>query len=219
LEFLLCTLFILATFLPVTGTKENKIENILGLNTSKISNCYFKVPEKSRDVSPQTTTTFTPLQLATLYNFPTGLDGTGQKIGIIELGGGYTISDLKMYFTKLGITGTPNVTAVSVDGAVNNPGDTSGDSVEVILDIEIVMAIVPKANIRVYFAPNTDKGFYDAINKAITDNCGVISISWGERNKIGLTMRQPYLGSLTWIEEEKKKAKKNSLRKRLRKTA
>lgn len=36
----------------------------------------------------------------------------------------------------------------------------------------------------------------------------VISISWGERNKVGLTMRQPYLGSLTWIEEEKKRSKK-----------
>ncbi|MEM7824984.1 MAG: DNA-directed RNA polymerase [Candidatus Aenigmatarchaeota archaeon] len=38
----------------------------------------------------------------------------------------------------------------------------------------------------------------------------IISISWGEKNKIGLTMRQPYLGSLIWIEEEKKKGKKKS---------
>jgi DNA-directed RNA polymerase subunit E' len=37
----------------------------------------------------------------------------------------------------------------------------------------------------------------------------VISISFGkEENKIGLTMRQPGLGSLTWIEEEKKKQRK-----------
>jgi len=36
----------------------------------------------------------------------------------------------------------------------------------------------------------------------------IISISWGEQNKIGLTMRQPGLGSLVWIEEEKKKRKK-----------
>jgi len=37
----------------------------------------------------------------------------------------------------------------------------------------------------------------------------VISLSLGkEENKIGLTMRQPLLGSLVWIEEEKKKAKK-----------
>ena len=38
----------------------------------------------------------------------------------------------------------------------------------------------------------------------------VISISMapGKENKIGLTMRQPNLGALSWIEEEKRKAKK-----------
>jgi len=38
----------------------------------------------------------------------------------------------------------------------------------------------------------------------------IISISFGrgEENKIGLTMRQPGLGAIQWIEEEKKKAKK-----------
>ena len=36
----------------------------------------------------------------------------------------------------------------------------------------------------------------------------IISISWTEQNKIGLTMRQPGLGNLIWIEEEKKKKKK-----------
>ncbi len=33
----------------------------------------------------------------------------------------------------------------------------------------------------------------------------VISISWEEGNKIGLTMRQPLLGAISWIEAEKKK--------------
>lgn len=36
----------------------------------------------------------------------------------------------------------------------------------------------------------------------------IISISWEEGNKIGLTMRQPLLGNLNWIAEEKKKKKK-----------
>jgi DNA-directed RNA polymerase subunit E' len=35
----------------------------------------------------------------------------------------------------------------------------------------------------------------------------IISVSWGEQNKIGLTMRQNGLGNLTWLEEEKKKKK------------
>lgn len=36
----------------------------------------------------------------------------------------------------------------------------------------------------------------------------IISISFAEQQKIGLTMRQPGLGALTWIEDEKKKLKK-----------
>lgn len=36
----------------------------------------------------------------------------------------------------------------------------------------------------------------------------IISVSWGEQNKVGLTMRQSGLGSITWLEEEKKKKKK-----------
>lgn len=37
----------------------------------------------------------------------------------------------------------------------------------------------------------------------------IISVSIGKGdNKIGLTMRQPLLGNLSWIEEEKRKAKK-----------
>jgi kumamolisin len=52
----------------------------------------------------------------------------------------------------------------------------------VALDIEVAGAVAPAAKIVVYFAPNTDKGFLDAISTAIhdTDNKpSVISISWG----------------------------------------
>ena len=35
-----------------------------------------------------------------------------------------------------------------------------------------------------------------------------IAMTPGKENKIGLTMRQPMLGAIHWIEEEKKKAKK-----------
>src|SRR5262249_7939801 len=39
-------------------------------------------------------TSYTPPQLATVYNMPQGTDGTGQTVGIIELGGGFAQSDL-----------------------------------------------------------------------------------------------------------------------------
>ncbi len=57
-----------------------------------------------------------------------------------------------------------------MDGAQNQPtGSTSGPDTEVMLDIEVAGAIAPGANIVVYFAPNTDAGFLDAINQAATD--------------------------------------------------
>jgi kumamolisin len=122
---------------------------------------------------------YTPPQLAQHYNFPTGLDGSGQCIAIIELGGGYKAKDINEYFTKLGTT-PPTVVPIAVDGARNKPGsDADG---EVALDIEVAGAVAPKAKIAVYFAPNTDKGFLDAINAAVNDKNNdpkVISISWG----------------------------------------
>jgi kumamolisin len=50
------------------------------------------------------------------------------------------------------------------------------------LDIEVAGAVAPGADIVVYFAPNTDQGFIDAISTAVHDTThkpSVISISWG----------------------------------------
>jgi kumamolisin len=102
-------------------------------------------------------------------------------VGLIELGGGYNDSDLTTYFQQLGIA-KPQVISVSVDGGTNSPGDPNGADGEVALDIEVVGGVAPGAKIAVYFAPNTDRGFLDAITQAIhdtTNNPSVISISWG----------------------------------------
>lgn len=127
-------------------------------------------------------TSFTPPQVAALYHFPTGVTGTGQTIAIIELGGGYRAADLQAYFAGLGVK-LPSITAVSVDGARNAPiGDPGSADGEVLLDIEIAGSIAPGARIAVYFAPNTDQGFLDAITTAIHDTVRkptAISISWG----------------------------------------
>ena len=50
------------------------------------------------------------------------------------------------------------------------------------LDIEVAAAVAPGAKIVVYFTPNTDQGFIDAIGSAVHDTINkpsVISISWG----------------------------------------
>jgi kumamolisin len=127
-------------------------------------------------------TSYTPVDLAKIYRMPAGTDGTGQTLAIIELGGGFGQSDLDTYFSGLGIA-TPTVTAVGVDGAVNTPGkDPQGADGEVLLDIEVVGAIAPTAGIVVYFAPNTDAGFLDAVSTAAhaTPTPTAMSISWGQ---------------------------------------
>jgi kumamolisin len=127
-------------------------------------------------------TSYTPLQIASFYDFPDGT-GQGQCVGIIELGGGERPVDLKTYFAQLGVNPAPNVITVPVDGAKNKPtGNPNGPDGEVMLDIEVVGAIAPQARIAVYFAPNTDAGFLDAITTALHDsanNPSVLSISWG----------------------------------------
>ena len=44
-------------------------------------------------------------------------------------------------------------------------------------DIEIVAAVAPGADIRVYFAPNTDAGFEHAVEQALAE-CHAVSVSW-----------------------------------------
>jgi kumamolisin len=126
-------------------------------------------------------TSYTPVQVGQLYQFPQGATAAGQTIGIIELGGGYRAADLNAYFQALG-QAAPAVTAVSVDNGKNTPGNASGADGEVMLDIEVSASVAPGAKIVVYFAPNTDQGFIDAVGSAVhdtTNNPSVISISWG----------------------------------------
>src|SRR5260370_16047139 len=77
---------------------------------------------------------------------------------------------------------SPKGEAIAVYVAHNKPsGDPHGPDGEVMLDIEVAGAVAPKSTLAVYFAPNTDQGFYDGIAAALHDtknNPSVISISW-----------------------------------------
>jgi kumamolisin len=121
--------------------------------------------------------------VADIYQFPAGTTGAGQTVAVIELGGGFSTSDLDTYFGGLGLA-VPSITAVSVDGAANAPGsDPTGADVEVALDIDVIGAAAPGAAQVVYFAPNNgDQGFVDAISDAAHASPApvVISISWGQ---------------------------------------
>ena len=158
------------------------VEGVFGLDDRPQASPHFQRRDPEGEVvSRAASASFTPPQLASLYRFPTGLDGRGQCIGIIELGGGFRPVDIKAYFTGLGLP-VPSVKAIRVDGGRNHPTNANSADGEVMLDIEVAAAIAPKALIAVYFAPNTDQGFLDAITTAVHDSVNkpsVISISWG----------------------------------------
>jgi len=160
------------------------VEGVFGLDNRPFVRPHFHLKKgaKAKSARAGRARTFTPLEIAKLYNFPAKLDGSGQCIAILEFGGGYRLNDLKRYFKDLGVA-LPKVSAISVDGAHNSPtGNPASADGEVMLDIEVAGAIAPKAKIAVYFAPNTDDGFLNALRAAVHDSLrkpSVVSISWG----------------------------------------
>jgi kumamolisin len=143
--------------------------------------------------------TVEPLSVGRLvahYGFPTGLDGTGQRIAIISLGGGFHEADVEDFFRDEGLR-TPVVRTHAVNGADNAPlsldalrpiieaynaPDVSLGSLwqkfpedleaaimtmEATMDLQIAGAAAPGAEIDVYFAPNSPRGLHDALHAAI----------------------------------------------------
>lgn len=160
------------------------VQGVFGLDDRPQAEPHFQVRPPAGAgavVAHAATAAFTPPQLAQLYQFPAGLDGSGQTIAIIELGGGFKPQDLKTYFAGLKLP-APSVKVVSVNGARNQPTTPNSADGEVLLDIEVAAAVAPKAHLVVYFAPNTSQGFLNAITTAIHDKAnkpGIVSISWG----------------------------------------
>ncbi len=159
------------------------VEAVLGLDNRDQAKAHFRIlgPSDARPLAVPAVS-YSPPQVAQLYSFPSGADGTGQTVGIIELGGGYKPADLTNYFKSLGLKKQPTVTSVLVDKAKNAPTNANSADGEVLLDIEVIGGIAPGAKIVVYFAPNTSRGFQDALTTAIhdaTNKPSAISISWG----------------------------------------
>lgn len=167
--------------ISVPAEYADVIRGVFGLDNRAQAHPHFRRLPQNPGIRPHTANaSHDPNEIAKLYDFPDG-DGSDQCIGIIELGGGFRLNDLSNYFTSLGLD-TPQVISISVDGATNHPSTANSDDGEVVLDIEVAGAIAPAAKIAVYFAPNTDRGFLDAITTAIHDSTNrpsVISISWG----------------------------------------
>lgn len=129
-----------------------------------------------------------PSDLEQRYNFPPG-DGAGQTIAIAEFGGGYFAEDTAAYCQKFQRT-VPNVEAIAVDAPAftfeqilalppQRRGDELDMSVEVMMDVQIVAGLCPRANILVYFSTFDEGGWVDLLDKAIAARPVALSVSWG----------------------------------------
>jgi|SRR5579863_395940 len=151
------------------------IESVLGLDTRPAAQPRLVLKHAA------TTTAYLPNQVAGFYAFPTTVTGKGECIALIELGGGFNAADTSAAFKAMGLA-PPEVIALPVDGGSNKPTPDDGADDEVALDIQVAGGAAPGARIAVYFAPNTDAGFIDAITAAVHDTTNtpsVLSISWG----------------------------------------
>jgi kumamolisin len=165
--------------IELPASLSGMVEAVLGLDNRPQAQPHFLIFKPFAGTAAPSS--YTPPQVAAAYNFPATASGTGQTIGLIELGGGYRQADLTAWFQTLGLS-APGITAVSVDGGKNAPSTATSADGEVMLDIEVSGSVAPGVKIAVYFAPNTDQGFLDAITTAVHDRANqpsAISISWG----------------------------------------
>ena len=175
---------------------SDSVEGIFGLDDMPAAKPFVVLPHLETG-TPENSLAgkFYPMQLARLYRFPTNATGKGQSIAIIEMGGGYVRKHLNHYFEKVLKMPVPKITDVPVAGGENKPFTGRLDknssetlaaysaTAEVYLDIEVAGAVANGAELVVYFAPNTPKGFFQAVKQAVHDpehNNTVISISWGK---------------------------------------
>jgi kumamolisin len=111
---------------------------------------------------------FTPRNLAKLYEFPEGLDGRGQTIGIIALGGAVNLTAVATFFAHLQ-SPHPTITQVVAEGVPDPLGKDPEADDEMQLDIQMAASIAPGAPIVVYVAPNNSSGYLRALAAAVYD--------------------------------------------------
>lgn len=157
------------------------VQGVFGLDNRRVARRRrqpIRDASQARALSKIPASWYIPSELASHYNFPAG-EGSGQAVGLLEFGGGYFSQDLEK-FCKLAGVDVPTVTAVSTDGTSTDTHD--GDEGEVMLDIEVVAGVCPKAAIVAYFAHFTEQGWItilDSVTQDSQNDPGVISCSWG----------------------------------------
>lgn len=161
----------------------SRLQAVVGLDTAAVRKTHFRLnrsagsPDSGVHVLGADPPGLSPAQIKTAYGLSgTTLTGSGQILALFELDG-YRPQDIATYETQFGLARVPLVN-VLLDGAT---GAAGADSLEVTLDIEMMVALAPGVTrIIVYEGQNTNQGVLDTYNRIALDNSAKqVSTSWG----------------------------------------
>jgi kumamolisin len=159
------------------------VTGVFGLDERRMARRKFATKPAAPALAP-----LTPSDLEQRYNFPPG-DAAGQTIAIAEFGGGYFADDTAAYCSKFG-RALPSIQAISVDAPAytmeeilalppQQRAEELDDSVEVMMDVQIIAGLCPGANILVYFSSFDQGGWVNLLDRAIAARPVSLSVSWG----------------------------------------
>jgi hypothetical protein len=149
------------------------LQSIVGLNTFYLPHPASELQASSIESSVLTSGTggtglngsFTASDLRAAYIPEVSLDGSGESIGLFEMGA-YRLSDIQGYFSAQGQAFSTPVVNVLLDGMNSNCGNNCDDS-EQALDIEMALALAPKLSAVIVYEGSTPA---DILNRMVSDN-------------------------------------------------
>jgi subtilase family serine protease len=125
---------------------------------------------------------YLPSDMRAAYYGNGPLTGAGQSIGIFSFDG-YLASDVRLYYSKTGMSSTVPIKNVLVGGfsgactAVSSPTSSACDDGEQVLDIVNAIGMAPGIKQILFYEGSSDT---EILNRMATDNVAkVLSSSWG----------------------------------------
>jgi kumamolisin len=176
--------------IQIPASLEGVVEVVLGLDNRELMSHHAFLAVSRADGHTQ------PHEVMEAYDFPSGVEGRGECVAIIELGGGFHESDIKQYFDRHRFK-LPRISIVEIGNQKNDPASpelikkvldamglesasktasTKIDpaeashamwTIESTLDVELIGSFANAADIVVYFAPNNAQGKYQALSTAL----------------------------------------------------
>ena len=110
---------------------------------------------------------FVPANLAATYGLPSGLDGAGQRIGVIGFAAAVPSADLDAYCGLLGIAPPAlRVVPAPADGPTLDDG-SGADRDALAAVLQLLARLAPRAELVVRLATPTERGCIDALAAAV----------------------------------------------------